>query len=142
MSDLAIGELAALATALLWTLAALIYTSVGRHVGVLAISLIRAVIACALLMGCGRAIRGLWLPTNTSTRAWLLLGASGFFWFFLSDLCLFKAYVLIGPRLSLLVVSLTPPMAAALSWVCLGDQLAVWRLLRIMCGMFVGVSCC
>jgi drug/metabolite transporter (DMT)-like permease len=126
-SNLALGELAALAAALSWTLAAIIYTSVGKRIGALAMSLIRIAIACALLMIYERITRGLWLPTDIGVRAWILLGTSGFVWFFLSDLCLLKAYLLIGPRLSLLIMSLTPPMAAALSWICVGDQLALVR---------------
>ncbi len=126
-SNLAFGELAALAAALSWTLVAILYTSVGKRIGALAMSLIRIAIACALLMIYERITRGLWLPTDIGVRAWILLGTSGFVWFFLSDLCLLKAYLLIGPRLSLLIMSLTPPMAAALSWICVGDQLALVR---------------
>ncbi len=126
-SNLALGELAALAAALSWTLVAILYTAVGKRIGALAMSLIRIAIACALLMIYERITRGLWLPTDIGARAWILLGTSGFVWFFLSDLCLLKAYLLIGPRLSLLIMSLTPPMAAALSWICIGDQLALVR---------------
>ena len=73
-------------------------------------------------------VRGLWLPTDADLRTWLLLGASGFFGFFLSDLCMLKAFLLIGPRLSLLISSLTPPMAAVLSWLWIGDQLGLVEL--------------
>jgi drug/metabolite transporter (DMT)-like permease len=72
-----------------------------------------------------------------------MLGLSGFFWFFLSDLCLLKAYVMIGPRLSLLVMSLGPPMAATLSWICLGDRLVAWRWAAMavtLCGVAWVVS--
>ena len=52
-----------------------------------------------------------------------MLGASGVFGFFLADLCMVKAFLLIGPRLSLLVGSLTPPLTAILSWMWIGDKL-------------------
>ena len=39
------------------------------------------------------------------------------------DLCLFRALVLIGPRLSMLIMSLAPPVAAALGWAWLGESL-------------------
>jgi drug/metabolite transporter (DMT)-like permease len=45
--------------------------------------------------------------------------------FFLADVCGFKSLLLIGPRLALLVQSLAPPMAAVLSWVFLGESLAL-----------------
>jgi drug/metabolite transporter (DMT)-like permease len=134
MSELRTGELAAVATAVLWTLAVLIWTSAGKRVGALAVSFIRVVMACLLLMAYGQAVRGLWLPTDVAADTWLLLGLAGFLWFFISDLCVFKAFLLIGPRLTLLILSLTPPLAAALSWISIGDQLAGW------CWLAMGVT--
>lgn len=138
MSDLEAGELAAIATAGLWTLAAVIYSSVGKQIGALTLSVIRIAIACGLLVGYGRIAQGQWLPMDVPPRAWVFLSISGFCWFFLSDLCLFQAYLLIGPRLSLLIASLTPPMAAALSWICLGEPLAPWQWMAMtitLCGV-------
>ena len=51
------------------------------------------------------------------------MGASGFFGFFLCDICLFKSMLLIGPRLTLLLFSLSPPIAAVISWVFIDDKL-------------------
>lgn len=125
--NLYIGELAAMSTAVLWTLSALVWTATGKKVGALAASFIRVILTCLLLMVYQQIARGRPLPTDLPVNAWLLLSASGFFWYFVSDLCLFKAFLLIGPRLSLLITSLTPPIAATLSWVCIGDELALWH---------------
>ena len=66
---------------------------------------------------------GLWLfsprialAVGCRLRIWQVLGVSGFLGFFVSDLCLFKAFLVIGPRRSLLVTSLTPPLAVLISW--------------------------
>ncbi len=118
-----IGELAALATALMWTLSALAWTSAGKHIGSLAVSFLRLALTCVFLAVYGGAVRGLWLPTDASAEAWVILGLSGFAGFFLSDLCLFKAYLVIGPRLTLLMQSLTPPAAAILWWLAGRDVL-------------------
>jgi drug/metabolite transporter (DMT)-like permease len=131
MSGPHVGELAALFTALLWTLSALAWTAAGKHVGALAVSFIRLIIACGLLIVYWRAVRGLWLPSDADLRTWLVLGASGILGFFLSDLCLLKAFLLIGPRLSLLIGALTPPMAAVLSWVWIHDRLDWWNWLAM-----------
>ena len=117
------GELAAMATALLWTLSVLAWTSAGKHIGAVAVCFIRLVIAGVFLMVYGQLVRGLALPTDADPCTWLVLGISGFFGFFLADICLFKSLLLIGPRLTLLVQSLVPPMAAILSHVWLGDDL-------------------
>jgi drug/metabolite transporter (DMT)-like permease len=127
MSNLQTGELAAIATALLWTLSALAWTYSGKYIGALAVSFLRLVMAAALLMLYSYFGRGLWLPTDASLQTWLLLGASGLTGFVLCDLCLIKAFLLIGPRLSLLIFSLAPPIAAIISWVCIGDELTLWR---------------
>ena len=118
-----VGELAALATALLWTFSALAWTAAGKHVGALAVMFIRLVIAAGLLIVYSRVRITLWLPTDADARTWLILGLSGVFGFFLADLCMVKAFLLIGPRLSLLVGSFTPPLTAVLSWMWIGGEL-------------------
>ena len=120
-----IGELAATGTALLWTLSVLAWTSASRHVGALSISFLRLVVACPFWLAYGRLVRGLWLPSDAAPKTWLLLGLSGFLGFFLGDLCFFKALLLIGPRLTLLLQALAPPFAALISWLFLGDSLSV-----------------
>ncbi|MGA2032946.1 MAG: DMT family transporter [Thermoguttaceae bacterium] len=119
-----IGELAAIATALLWTLSTLAWTSAGRHIGAVSVAFIRLAIAVILLMLYGQLVRGLALPTDASAQTWLVLGLSGVMGFFVSDLCLFKSLLLIGPRLSLLVLSLTPPLAALISAIFLAEGLS------------------
>lgn len=123
MGDLQIGELAAVATALLWTLSALIWTFSGRHIGALAVSFLRLPITCVYVLAYVRIFRGQWLPSDADGRTWLILGVSGFFGFFLADACLFKALILIGPRLTLLVQALTAPLTSLIAWACLGDRL-------------------
>jgi drug/metabolite transporter (DMT)-like permease len=118
-----IGEWAAMGTALAWTLSALAWTAAGKRIGALATSFIRLIMASLLLAGYGQLVRGRWLPTDASPDTWLYLGLSGFFGFFVADLFLFRALVLIGPRLALLVQSLTPPITALMSWACLGDRI-------------------
>jgi drug/metabolite transporter (DMT)-like permease len=123
MSWAQIGELAAMTTAVLWTLSALAWTSAGRHIGALSVCFIRLAITCLMLMTYGSLVRGLPLPTDAAADCWIVLGISGFMGYFLSDLCLFKAFLLIGPRLTLVIQSLMPPLAAVVSWAFLGDPL-------------------
>jgi drug/metabolite transporter (DMT)-like permease len=118
-----VGEWAALATAVLWTLSALAWTSAGKCIGALAVSFLRLLLAVFLLMLYGYCSRGLALPSDAAPRVWFWLGISGFLGFFVSDLCLFKAFLVIGPRLSLLVTSLTPPFVAVISWAWRGEGL-------------------
>jgi drug/metabolite transporter (DMT)-like permease len=131
MDQLQIGELAALGTALLWTLSTLAWTSAGKHVGAMAVCFIRLLLACVLLALYGGLTRGQWWPTGASLQTWTVLGASGVAGFFMADLLVFKSLLLIGPRLTLLLQSFTPPLAAQFSWLLLGDRLSAWQWLAM-----------
>jgi drug/metabolite transporter (DMT)-like permease len=126
-----LGECAALGTAVLWTLSTLVWTSVGRNIGALSVCFLRLPICCLFLLGYGQLVRGHCLPTDASRETWLLLGASGLFGFFLADLCAFKAFLLIGPRLALLILSLTPPSAALIEWLFFGDHFGLRHCLAM-----------
>ena len=131
-----LGELAAIGTAFLWTLSALAWTSAGKDMGALAMSFIRLMVTCVFLSIYGQIFLGSALPLNADGQTWLLLATSGFFGFFIADLCLFKAFLLIGPRVSLLIQSLTPPLSAIMAWIFLGDKL----LLKDWIGMAITLS--
>lgn len=131
-----LGEAAAIGTAVLWTLSTLAWTSAGRHVGALAVSFIRLLLTCLFLAPYEMLARGSPLPPDADARTWWLLCMSGLCGFFLGDVCLFKAFLVIGPRLSLLAQPLVPPVVAVISWIVLGDPLS----LRQWVAMFVTLA--
>ena len=49
MAGLQIGELAAVGTAVLWTLSAVAWTAAGRYAGALVVSFVRLMITCVML---------------------------------------------------------------------------------------------
>jgi drug/metabolite transporter (DMT)-like permease len=123
------GELAALATAACWTICALFFETAGRRVGSLAVNLIRLVLAMGLLSLYCWFVRGSTLPGDASIHAWIWLGLSGLIGFNLGDLCLFRAFVVIGSRLSMLIMALVPPFAAVIGWAVLGEHLTAQDML-------------
>ena len=124
-----LGEFAALGTAFCWTISALSFEAAGRRVGSMAVNLIRLVMAWGLLAMYGWLVRGLPVPSDASAETWLWMSLSGLAGFFFCDLCLFRAWVLIGPRLGTLIFSLSPPLTALLGWVVLGEELTGWNWL-------------
>lgn len=118
-----VGELAALGTAACWTASSLAFAAAAQRLGSLALNLIRLVIAFGFLTLTCWIRRGLALPVDATPEAWGWLSVSGLVGFVVGDLCLFRALVLIGPRLSMLIMSLAPPVAAALGWAWLGESL-------------------
>ena len=129
MADLALspqtlGQLAALGTAVCWAVSALAFAAAGRRTGVLPLNLIRLVMALAFLALATWGLRGLPLPVDASARAWGWLAISGIVGFIFGDLCLLRAYMLIGPRIASLMMSLAPPLTALIGWLVLGETLS------------------
>lgn len=100
------------------------FSAAGRRVGSLAVNLIRLVIAFVLLTGLCWLWRGEPLPTDASGSAWLWLSLSGVAGFLIGDLCLFRAFVVVGPRISSLLMSLAPVLTAIAGWLILGEGLS------------------
>lgn len=118
------GELAALGTAACWVATALSFEAAGRRIGSLTVNLLRLPMAFILLMGLTWALRGNPLPTDASVHAWGWLALSGLVGFAFGDLCLFRSFLLLGPRLSTLVMSLAPVFAAVLGWWLLDEVIS------------------
>ena len=133
-----LGELAALGTAGCWTVTAMAFESAGRRVGSLSVNLIRLVLAFVFISLFCLATRGRLLPDDATPHAWLWLSVSGLVGFSIGDLCLFRAFVLVGARTSMLIMALVPPITALLGWVLLGEKLTGldWTGMAItLCGV-------
>ncbi len=120
-----IGELAALFTALCWTITAMAFESASRKVGSVPVNIIRLVMALVLLSLFTWIRRGFFFPSDASSFNWVWLGLSGLVGFVIGDLFLFKAFAVIGSRKSLLIMTLVPPIAAFVGWLIMGETLAL-----------------
>ncbi|WP_224247165.1 DMT family transporter [Hyalangium gracile] len=114
MMEHRLGELFALVTACCWVASSFCFESAGRRMGSLVVNLVRLVLALGLLGMLCLVRRGMFLPLDAPASAWLWLSLSGVLGFFLSDMCLFRAFVLQGARRSMLMLSLAPVFAALL----------------------------
>lgn len=118
-----LGEAAALTSALCWTITAVCFESAGKKVGSLAVNFIRLIIAFILLGTFTFFERGLILPLDAAGYTWLWLLISGMIGFVIGDLFLFQAYVEIGSRISLLIMSSVPPITAITGYLLLGERI-------------------
>jgi drug/metabolite transporter (DMT)-like permease len=131
-----LGEIAALATAICWTVTAVCFESASKKVGSLAVNFIRLIIAFVLL-GCFTLItRGMFLPFDALGSTWLWLLISGMIGFIIGDLFLFQAYVEIGSRISLLIMSSVPPITAIAGYLIMGEKISLLAAV----GMLVAIS--
>lgn len=117
------GEAAALGTAVCFTFTALAFESAGRRVGSLSVNLIRLLMGLALLTALLGVRHGTPLPLDAPPGPATWLFVSGLVGFTFGDLCLFRAFVEIGARLSLLLMALVPPLTALLAWIGMGEGL-------------------
>ena len=118
-----LGEIAALLTAVCWTVTAMAFESAGKRVGALSLNLIRLVIGLVFLSIYNTIVNGEFFPTATNYQ-WFWLALSGLIGFVLGDLFLFRAFIMIGARISMLVMAMVPPIAALIGWITLGEKLS------------------
>ncbi len=118
------GELAALGTAFFWTITALAFEAAGKRVGSLSLNLIRLCIGFAFLTVFVALFRGAPLPLDATFHHWVWLSVSGVIGFTLGDFLLFKGFILIGSRISMLIMALVPPLTALIGWVVIGERLS------------------
>lgn len=133
------GELAAFGTVLCWTIGSQCFEAAGKRVGSLSVNLARLVIAFLLFCLTLLVTRGELLPLQFPFSAWKWLLISGLVGFTFGDMCLFTAFVEIGPRLSMLIMALAAPITAVIGWLFLKESYTVWQWLGVLVTL-IGVS--
>jgi drug/metabolite transporter (DMT)-like permease len=119
-----LGESAALLTSICWSINSICFTVAGRRVGSAAVNLGRLLMAWGLLLVVHLVLFGSLLPLQAGAAKWGWLGLSGLVGFALGDALLFEAFLLIGPRLAMLLMTLAPIFSALLAWLFLGQNLS------------------
>lgn len=123
-----LGEFAALFTACLWSGSALVFAAATRRAGSFQVNVTRLILATLYLVLLILLMR---LDINLSPAQVLNLVLSGIVGLALGDTFLFKAFQEIGARLSMLIMSLAPAIAAMLAYVLLDEDLSALGVLGI-----------
>jgi len=118
-----LGEIAALTTSVLWALTSIQFTLAGRRIGVEATNRVRLLLATLFLSLAHIVLQGELWPLNAAPFRWGWLGLSGIIGLALGDTSLFQGLVLIGPRRSMLMMTLAPVFSSLLAWGFLGETL-------------------
>lgn len=126
-----LGELAAIGTSLSFTIGSVFFTLASRQVGALVLNRTRLLVALLLLSLTHLVLLGTLAPVHASPERWFWLGASGIIGLALGDIFLFHGFTLIGPRLTMLMMSLSPILSTLLAWVFLGERLSLGEGLGI-----------
>ena len=126
-----IGELAALGTAISFAFGSTMFTIAGRLVGSPLVNRARLLVALPMVMFIHLIATGDLLPLDAEGERWFWLGLSGIIGLVLGDASLFQAFVMVGPRISMLVMALAPIIATVMGWVLLDEVLGGQELLGI-----------
>jgi drug/metabolite transporter (DMT)-like permease len=133
-----LGQVFSLLTALCWAQNSLIYSHLGKKVGSDAVTHIRLWLALPIMLLVNFLFTGEVFPQNLPINAIIYIFISGFFGFFVADLFLFRAFVEIGAREALVVMTTSPIFSLLFSWIFLKETLSwikVTGILIILAGV-------
>ncbi|MEJ2634097.1 MAG: DMT family transporter [Calditrichia bacterium] len=114
------GEIAALATAMCWSLTSIIFTAAGKRIGALQVNLYRLPLAVLLL---AVTYFSFWGDLHAPVSSVVWLGISGIIGLAIGDTFLFQSMILVGARLSMVLLALVPPITALLAFLFLGESI-------------------
>jgi drug/metabolite transporter (DMT)-like permease len=124
-----IGEIAALITAVLWSGSAIAFSEASKILGSSLVNITRMVLGLIFL-----AITILVLNINVDItyQQYIYLIISGIIGIAFGDAFLFKALELIGARISMLLMAVSPIIAAVLAFIFLGERISGWGVIGII----------
>lgn len=131
-----LGELASFFTAICWASNAVLFAKSGCRVGSGTVNASRLAVALGVMAVLHLVLVGTLFPAGAGAVRMVELGISGLIGFALGDALLFEAYVLLGPRLAVLIYTLWPVFAAVMAWALLGQTMGLAKA----CAMVVTLS--
>ncbi|MBT3271794.1 MAG: DMT family transporter [Spirochaetales bacterium] len=123
-----LGQIFALLTAACWAQNSIVYSLAGKRVGSNAVTHIRLWIALPVIIVINFAFTGTPIPLDLSGSSYLFLSLSGLMGFCLADLFIFRAFVDIGHRETLVIMTTSPIFSTIISWFVLGEVLTLLQI--------------
>jgi drug/metabolite transporter (DMT)-like permease len=122
----------ALGTATCWAFTSLLFSYSGRLVGSRVVNTSRLLFALVILSLLHLGIYGSLLPLGAEPFRWGWFILSSLLGLVVGDAFLFQAFVLIGPRLSALMMALVPIFSTLLAWLLFGETVSPMELTGIV----------
>lgn len=133
------GEIISLIVAVSWTTTALFASEASHRLGSMSVNVIRLVAASLFLSIILWITIGYPYPVYADGKTWLYLSLSALVGYIFGDYCLFNSYIVIGPKIGQLFMTLAPPIAAIAGWILLGEQMR-WQSWIAMAVTISGIA--
>lgn len=127
-----LGECFALITALGWALSSLFFEKASKRADSVSVNVIRLMMGIVFLGAFTYVDKGIALPIDATSYNWKILGISGFIGLFLGDQFLYEAYVLIGARICMLFMTMTPIVVGIFGYLFLGESLTILQIMAMV----------
>ncbi|TAL70245.1 MAG: EamA family transporter [Bacteroidetes bacterium] len=124
-----VGELFALLTAVLWSFSSFIFTTVGQRIGTIQLNIYRLLFASIFLLITFFIFN---IKIIADPMQVLYLGLSSIIGLVIGDTFLFKGFDLIGPRHTLLIMSINPAIAAIIAFFALNERMGVFAIIGML----------
>ncbi|MCL5991384.1 MAG: DMT family transporter [Bacteroidetes bacterium] len=124
-----VGELFALLTAVLWSFSSFIFTTVGIRIGTIQLNIYRLLIGSIFLLITFLILN---IQITAAPMQILYLGLSSIIGLVIGDTFLFKGFETIGPRHTLLIMSINPAIAAIIAFFALNETLGGFAILGMI----------
>ncbi len=118
-----IGEIAGLATSIFYAVNAIFITKASQQVGAANSNRLRVVFALIYLVLINLIFFHEPFPFSASLNTWGWLSLSGVIGLAFGDLFLFMSFVMVGPLVGSLLLSLSPIIGALEAWIFFGESL-------------------
>lgn len=132
-----LGEIAALFTSVCYSAGSTLFTRAGQMVGSLVVNRLRLLVALIYLL-LAHLLLGMPVFPYIEPFRWFWLSVSGVIGLAFGDTLLLQAFVLVGVRLSLLMMSFTPILSVLFGWLFLAERVSNLEMLGILltvCGI-------
>ena len=126
-----IGEIAGLLTSVFFAANAVFITRAGKQVGSIIVNRTRIVFAMLYLALLNLLLYSQPLPIQAEPTRWVWLSFSGVIGLALRDAFLFQSYLSVGPRLGMLLLSLSTIFGALEAWLFFGETLRLGQIIGI-----------
>jgi drug/metabolite transporter (DMT)-like permease len=126
------GETAGLITSVCWTCSSVAFTIASKRAGSIVVNHVRLWMAFLTVCAIHWIVFRSPFPFQAGHDRFFWLALSGLVGYTIGDSLLFESFVRIGPRLTMLMMTLSPIFAAVLARLFLGEHMTLFKMLAVV----------